>query len=347
MSKCDLYIQLDEASCRYRAGDKIEGDVAVNVDEDCKCDGLTLEYFWRTHGKGNRASGESRKLKLFEGNWSAGESQRYRFAIDVPVGPSTYRGQLLNVGWYLKARADIPWAIDPKVERDFIVEPPAEAADYDPGPLYKQPALAQREMRSMRGMLPVAGFIFSIAGIAFLVMASKSYEPDLFDFLLPGFFTLCGIVMTVLGLRRTFAQRKLGRPNVRIDPRTVAPGQALRVEVRLQPKYAATINSVTAQLQAREVVVHGSGTRKTTHSQIVYEMETPLTVGKPRLRAGERRRMQADFGVPPDAPLSFTARDNAVRWELAVHIDVESWPDWHETFPIGVLPAGAGSRTAP
>ncbi|MCP4500914.1 MAG: hypothetical protein GY822_13215 [Deltaproteobacteria bacterium] len=37
-------------------------------------------------------------------------------------GPLTYRGELLNVDWFLKARADIPWALDPKAELVFVVQ---------------------------------------------------------------------------------------------------------------------------------------------------------------------------------------------------------------------------------
>ena len=97
MSKCDLSIELTDGKRTYQIGEIVRGAVHVAVDADCSCDKLTLTHQWQTHGRGNRARGEENKQVLFEGQWRAGESASYPFEFEVPAGPLTFHGHLLNV----------------------------------------------------------------------------------------------------------------------------------------------------------------------------------------------------------------------------------------------------------
>ena len=108
MAKCDLHIEFDRPDRTYFGGEEITGNVHVSVNADVRCDGLTLETHWKTHGRGNTARGPKEKWTLFAGEWRAGEAAKYPFRFTAPHGPGTYRGKYLNIDHYLRARADIP-----------------------------------------------------------------------------------------------------------------------------------------------------------------------------------------------------------------------------------------------
>lgn len=126
MSKCDLTIVLDRENRRYAGGDRITGVLRVQVNAACTCKALSISLGWRTHGKGNRDIGTPADLVLFEGEWQPGKTHEYDFEFLVPDGPATYHGRVLNLDWYLNARADIPWAIDPKAEEEVLLVPGPE-----------------------------------------------------------------------------------------------------------------------------------------------------------------------------------------------------------------------------
>src|SRR5690554_6767376 len=126
MAKCAINIELESSSARYTPGQVIRGVVTVAVDSDVKCNGLSVDLVWRTHGRGNRCSQIATGLILFEGQWTAGQEISYPFELTLPNGPMSYHGHYLNVDWYVLARADIPWAIDPKAEQEILLEPGAQ-----------------------------------------------------------------------------------------------------------------------------------------------------------------------------------------------------------------------------
>ena len=74
MAKCDLSIELDDPKMVYPGGGTISGVVRVVVDADVKCTGLEVSSGWKTHGRGNVASGQAGKANLFAGEWRAGEN---------------------------------------------------------------------------------------------------------------------------------------------------------------------------------------------------------------------------------------------------------------------------------
>ena len=139
MAKCDLKVVVDRPDKKYKFGETVTGVVEVRVNKECRCRKLTLTREWRTHGRGNRVSGDKKDTILYEGTWSPGEEISYSFEIDLPNGPTTYHGHYLNVDWYIKARADIPWAIDPKAETEVLLDPGEDAQEINYGPRYQTP----------------------------------------------------------------------------------------------------------------------------------------------------------------------------------------------------------------
>ena len=122
MAKCDLAIEFERSDRRYRPGETVSGKVTVQVNAKVQCNGLTVKRLWHTHGKGNYAEGsDSVEEVVFSGEWWPGETHAYPFAFEVPAAPVSYHGEVLNVDHYVAARADIPWAIDPKAEEDFLL----------------------------------------------------------------------------------------------------------------------------------------------------------------------------------------------------------------------------------
>lgn len=134
MARCDLTIELDQPREVHHPGDEVAGHVVVQTDGGVRCDGLIVELLWSTHGRGSTSSGDAESLELFQGEWTGSTSMRYPFRFTLPAGPVTYHGHYLNVGWFIRARADIPWKIDPKAETEIVLasgEAEHQAADWE------------------------------------------------------------------------------------------------------------------------------------------------------------------------------------------------------------------------
>ena len=151
MAKCDLSIELDESRTVFHPGDRVRGAVLVQTDDSMRCDGLEVSLGWETHGRGNRAAGDPVRVELFSGEWTGATTVRYGFELELPAGPATYHGHYLNVGWFLRARADVPWKLDPKAELEISLLPGDETGqEIDWRRQFADPALVPSELRTER-----------------------------------------------------------------------------------------------------------------------------------------------------------------------------------------------------
>ena len=115
MAKCDLAISVDRDAQALRPGERFAGQLTIGTDADVRCNALTLELRWVTDGKGDEDSKVIQTWELFAGDLRSGSRQAFPFEARIPRwGPVTYRGKILQVEWELRARADLPWAIDAK-----------------------------------------------------------------------------------------------------------------------------------------------------------------------------------------------------------------------------------------
>ncbi|MCP4220745.1 MAG: mechanosensitive ion channel, partial [bacterium] len=130
MSKCDLKVVFDRADRVYHPGETISGNVEVEVNKDVKCNALKIEMRWQTHGKGNTDFEIMAETEEPEMEWNAGSMLRFPFRFKAPKMPLTYHGHFLNIDHYIRATADIPWAIDPKTSEEFILKP-GESSERD------------------------------------------------------------------------------------------------------------------------------------------------------------------------------------------------------------------------
>jgi hypothetical protein len=110
MASCEMKLKLAGMDNVYHFGDEIDGVVEVNVANPCPWPRLVIELGWDTHGLGNHDVQQEEIVEPYTAVWFPGETYRYRFKFVAPDGPPTYHGHLLNVNWFVRARADLPRA---------------------------------------------------------------------------------------------------------------------------------------------------------------------------------------------------------------------------------------------
>jgi hypothetical protein len=342
MSKCDFAFALEKPDARFRPGEVVRGRLDVRVLDDCTCTALTLALDWRTHGKGNVAKGGRPPEVLAQAEtWKAGEQRSYPFALAMPSVPVSYHGHLVNLDWFLLARADVPWAIDPKGEAEvFLLPAPEQLVERADGGGYREPA-RRSATRFGRAASPRA------QGCAPLAVAVMGGLALIFGLVLLGrdvgggvMVALVGGVMFVIGgataLRRPMAESRLGAPAVVVEPADLRAGESVRVRIELQPKSRVHLNGLSLELRGQEVVVSGSGSNATTHKHDLHQRTIELSPGGLELEAGASRAFAGEAAIPLGAAPSFDVRDNAVRWWLVVRADIEGWPDWVEEYVLTV-----------
>ncbi|RMG16085.1 MAG: hypothetical protein D6731_06895 [Planctomycetota bacterium] len=351
MAKCDLLIVIDQGKDTFRVGETVSGRVQVSVDSDCRCNGLSIERLWATHGRGNRTSGGKEEQVLFQGEWRAGEQHSYPFSFAIPPGPVTYHGHYLNVDFYLRAQADIPWAFDPKAERELVVLPPEDPgalAVPSPEPTEGFDQVLQTVNAFGGNLVLIFGGVFFLVGLGVLIpgallVGSKGtigLPPLLFGVV----FSLVGGFIGYMAIRNRLAEKKLGPVLLKAEPVRLGPGESVALSLRFTPRARANLNRITATLQGKEVVVSGSGTNRTTHTHTLHTETRELHSGGD-LFPGEEQDLAETLSLPADAPFSFSAPSNQLVWSLTAHIDVAGWPDWSQSVPLVVTPYRASSAS--
>ncbi len=337
MAKCDLRIDIDGDRRTYHGGEKISGTLTVRVNAKCQCNGLTLTRLWRTHGRGNRSQGSEQTKDLFKGEWQAGQTFAYPFEFTVPHRPLTYHGHLLNIDWYIVARADIPWAIDPKAEEEFFIEPeewePKTKVEALPGQSYRQ------EFKTP-GRYEFWILVFFIAFLA--LMGPVGWV-----------IAVIGLIIAFAGFNMwsRFAQRKIGNVIIEVSPSSLSPGETLTARISFVPRKNLRLNKVVGVLTAKEVVVSGSGTHKTTHTHTLLEEDVRF-LGKGNVAANRTLLLEKEIRLSSEAPPSFSAPSNNLNWSFDYRVDIPRWPDWTRSVELQVSipraerPAGSGVEEA-
>lgn len=104
------------------AGGTISGRVRMTADDMHDCRRLILTVGWHTEGRGDRDSHHITEISLHQGQINPGEEE-FPFRCELPEGPISYAGHLINIVWEVQARLDLAWKIDPKVSRQFYLLP--------------------------------------------------------------------------------------------------------------------------------------------------------------------------------------------------------------------------------
>lgn len=373
MAKCDLSIEIEE-NPRPTLGGTVRGVVRVEVDGEVECRGLRVRTMWATHGKGNRATGGENGETLFQGVWREGQPTTYPFEIPLcETGPAPYAGRYLNVDWFVHATADIPWKIDPHAEvrvpvRRDVVPDEVWREQYSKGFAVPKALMKEALEEGAKNVTPAGKLVGWVLGggcllfvLAILLGTLGGAGAALWHALLEvrsvidgerGWTDVLGslvllaiaaavVLAIVVGISRVVLRKqRLGEVALELDPAVVDPGEDVRVVLRGQPARTLQLNRATARLRAQEIVVRGSGTNKTTYRHDLVDETVEIGLGRP-LRAGMPYEVEGTVRVPDDAPASFSASSNTLKWTVEVAMDVAACPDWSGSEVLVVAPTRA------
>jgi hypothetical protein len=323
MAKCDLSIELDQPDAVYEGGGTIAGVVRVIADGDVNCSALEVQSGWRTHGRGNIASGTGEQTTLFSGQWHAGERYEYRFELSIAEWPPSYHGHYLNVDHFIDARAKIPWGYDPTASAPFLMRPVREG----------EGARVSKNVTEMNGLVGwIVGFLAMGLLIAFLV-----------GMIVAGPFALVFLAFPLLGgviwfFRKFLPRWLLGEVRGHFPIEMVSPGESAEGELTIEPKRGVSINGITLVFRAREECVSGSGSNRKTHTYVLFE-RTEVLEDAITLAPGVKHRFPLNVTFPPDAPFTLDLDDNQLIWSATLRVDIPKWPDWVNEIPLKVVPS--------
>jgi len=341
MNDCDIRIEVDQEKEVYHPGDTGTGTVHVEVNDDCQCDSLLIILEWYTHGRGNPTSQSVARRVLFEGEWTAGEHHTYDFELTFPPGPYTYHGNYLNVDWRVKAHANIPWATDPTWTYKLRLEPNGTEERFRPGDVDRaEPALAPRDddQTISWGQVGCGGALVGFGLLIGIIFIPVVPGPDK---IWPGFLALTilavGGFVIFRAAQNYLVERQLGDVDVHLDSTEVRPGQTIQCQTMLDPPGTVKLNGITVRLHGQEEVVSGHGTNETTYTHTVHEEDILLEGSKQTTIRSRQRTFQTDLSIPDSAPFSFYAKDNQLKWNVEVSIDVPNF-EWSHTEPLAVRP---------
>lgn len=318
MSHCRLEIELVDLSGgsrpgdpgAYRAGDEVECVVRVEARRAFDCDRLSVQLGYETHGRGNRDSKWYSSLTLFAGRIEEGVSEFPCVLIVPPItgnSPATYIGHLVNVDWFVRARADVPWAIDPEEQLLIEVDAFGDAVPFDPPGV--PPTHEVNLQETGLSHLLVAFLILAAGGYVYRYVGHWWSIP------------LLGVGAHIIGrfLRERASSRRIGRAGFGVWPRAATPGSEVRAYVSLEPPRSLDIDLVRVRLRGEERATSGSGTNETTHTH-EFESSSETLLRRGSLEGGELWEAEAVFHLPQDAPATFSTGDNEVVWELVLEV---------------------------
>ncbi|MBN2381936.1 sporulation protein [bacterium] len=328
MSKCDITIMFKQDRRTYQPGDTIEGTVHVDVNKEVVCKKFEIEFLWQTHGKGNRDNGVIDTISNNDISWFAGSSYTYDFSFTVPHYPLSYHGHILNVDYYIRARADIPWAIDPKKEEDLLVSPGPESRDYYLAEMNKEKTKKEKSTQlSQTGK--IIGWIIGLVFLGMLVFLFVAFW---------WIFILIALGIAIQRWMHRLAEKKLGPITLNLsDPTPISPGQALPLTFSFMPGGQVTINTIEASLIGQEVCVSGSGTNRTTHRHTLHEEKTRLSESF-EAYSHSYQEFKTEFMIPDIPAYAFKSSDNRIDWSLKIHVDIPRYPDWKKTIALHLVP---------
>ncbi|HIF51607.1 MAG TPA: hypothetical protein EYQ42_08810 [Thiotrichaceae bacterium] len=349
MSKCDLSIELDRPDQLYKIGDTVRCTVYVSVDKNVTCDALTITNMWKTHGKGNRDKETITEEELFKGEWQAGE-YNYSYSFELKEGPLTYHGHYINIDRYIKVRADIPWAIDPKSEIEYIVEkgglspeviPAADKYNNLTANVYSQ----HKHIKKLQNMIDNPMAIFKYGVIASLVLIaigslinySVFFTNNGFGDPILGFILIAvGIFIGVKMIMKNILFGKVGRVTFEVQPISLRATDETEIRFEFTPNVDLDVNKITFSLVGIESATSGSGTSKHTYTHEFHKTECELS------RKGILMRdfpviERATIEIPEDAPHTFQAMSNRIQWTIQASMDIDKSPDWNREKSIEIL----------
>ena len=330
MSTCDIVIEFDRPNREYRGAELVSGTASIGVHENVRCGGIQLARCWRTHGRGNADHGEMTTESLSgECILSAGDTLRLPFSFQAPREPATYHGHYLSIDHYVKVTVDVPWALDPKAEENYVVLPGAPPEDAP----FNRAAIRKPSKPSFIPKGIVGRVLIVVVGLLFL---------PLLLMLVP----LLAPFVVVRFLYRQIIRNRIGKVTLKTPHVVVAPGEAWPLELHFTPQRDVVLDSISVRIVAQERCVSGGGKNKSTHTHTLYDKTIVIDETR-EVAAGHPHTIRTTITLPTTSAFSFDGSDNDLEWHAEVRIALPRYPDWKEKVELQMAPAEFIEKTWP
>ncbi|HZD05318.1 MAG TPA: hypothetical protein VE173_10380 [Longimicrobiales bacterium] len=342
-------IAFDRPDARFEPGEEIAGTVRVDGYAELDYRRIRLDLLWRTRGDGSMDQGERSSLDLDgEGHLDEGETREFRFSLEAPDEPFTWKGRHFAVEWVVEARVDVPGS-DARAEQTFILEPGEGSRDapYQSGGPFVVPDDPERHRQIRTSVSYGCGLVF---GVPLLLMGVLFVAASLWSGDAAGVASVMGVavgaVMIGLGglfvfatVRRHWSERALREVDARLDPWSVRPGETVRFRLRLVPDVLMTVTGVHVRLDGEERAVLSRASRSgQSFRRSIHEEVCSLDAPAEPLAPGAAGEWEAAFHVPDEAPFTFRAHHNRVQWTVAATVEIAGRADWGTILELQVRP---------
>lgn len=327
MSKCDITIHFDRSDRTYNGGDTVSGEVVVRVNQDISCNGIVLQHYWGTHGRGNKTTGTKHEIRLCETQpLQAGEELRLPFEFTTELWPLTYRGNYINVDHYVHVAVDVPWAIDPKHSEEFIVLP-GECPPQFTGDRSEVVELKDETVNATDTGIMVKIILVVVVLVLLSILAMFA------AILLP----IAAISGAIYWIRKKAIAGRVGDVEFESLVKVVSSGETWPCKLSFTPRKTFRINEISARLLVQEAATSGSGTNSTTHRHTLFDQKEVIRPAG-QLTAGEPFSEEILVPLPECDAWSLDVSDNKVEWTIDVRIDIPRFPDWSEKSTLQMIP---------
>jgi hypothetical protein len=173
----------------------------------------------------------------------------------------------------------------------------------------------------------------AVSGMAF----GAGYDPHghfpAFAKVVVGLGAVSALVFGYFAARKLVTESTLGGVDVTWEPHKLQTDRDLSVDVRFEPKSSGELNTCDLTLHGfynKEIHDPDGGNHETRVD--VYEHTERIPESSNRsFTGGELVQLAADLSVPAHDELDGNGPYN---WELSVHLDIATFPDWTDTFRL-------------
>lgn len=105
-------------------GQTLEGEVILKPYVDMNCRGVWMEIGYMERGQGSHEENRMLENMIFEGSLQQNRPLSHHILFKIPENaPPTYKGEIVEIAWFVRIRIDIPFWFDKREEFEFMVIP--------------------------------------------------------------------------------------------------------------------------------------------------------------------------------------------------------------------------------
>lgn len=334
MGKCDLSLEMEKF--QYFPGDTVEVTLKMVGNANFTCKDITIELVRRAHGRGNTHNKSLEKVSVFKGEVKEGDELEWAANFVLPDKPFSYHGKYLNVDWILKANVDVAWAFDPKCEIDFELVPNPQTPL--PKPVENIQKFGNKQSKSIFlgagcifvfTLIPLSIFLTSLGAV--LSGEGNAIVGVLFS----GVMLFAMLLVIFFILRNRIALKAVGPVQFHFDQDYYLPNQTITGMLVFTPRKKFLLNKITAEIKCSEIVVRGSGTNKSTYTNVLVS-EQLFAESEMQAYKNDAIEIPFEYKLPDEPYYSFQAPSNNLKWAVETHIDIDKWPDFVHSWKINV-----------